>query len=351
MTTQAKPKLSPHIIAALDVVRSFSAIYVVIHHLVQSHNLTSGFGVIFKFGSEAVIVFFLISGFVIYANESHRSHNFTEYYYRRVRRIYPAFAAALVISCLIALDNQDFYARFSWTELIGNLANLQDIAYLKPGVLINPFLKNEPLWSLSYEVVFYAVFPLIMVFYRSNNCITDNVVGVICCFSYIIYFLSPGHFSLVISYFLIWWTGAMAAKSYLEGGRSLFGISWSSLWLIILFIIAVFIVYYVGFDGLYRYPFLQARHFGFALIVVFFCFSSIGQKIFKIFSKTKLSSTYISSISYGLYLFHFPLVVQSWRAQSLFGLFCMTAILILASHVFDREINNKIPRSINKHSV
>jgi peptidoglycan/LPS O-acetylase OafA/YrhL len=62
-------KLSQRVSAGLDAARAIAAIYVVIHHWATSNQLTNGPGLIFRFGQEAVIVFFLLSGFVIFAND------------------------------------------------------------------------------------------------------------------------------------------------------------------------------------------------------------------------------------------------------------------------------------------
>ena len=62
-TLEKKPKSR---LWKLEGVRGFAALYVLIHHL--SHPLIGQSGLKalpFRFGQEAVIVFFLISGFVI----------------------------------------------------------------------------------------------------------------------------------------------------------------------------------------------------------------------------------------------------------------------------------------------
>jgi peptidoglycan/LPS O-acetylase OafA/YrhL len=50
----------------LDYLRGFVALYVVLYHL-RDNELFKGlsFGFLFQFGQEAVIIFFLLSGFVI----------------------------------------------------------------------------------------------------------------------------------------------------------------------------------------------------------------------------------------------------------------------------------------------
>lgn len=348
MSSVPQARLSTSLIATLDIARAIAALYVIAHHIAQANNWTQGFGFVLKFGSEAVIIFFILSGFVIYANEHVRYANLNSYFLRRFLRIYPTLIASIIIASIVAIDNGNFISQFSWVELIGNLFNLQDISYLKPGVIISPFLKNEPLWSLSYEVLFYAVFPFAIKIYRSNPSLTDNLIGVGCCLSYISFFLWPNHFSLVLSYFIIWWTGAMIARSYLHGYRSFFRVGYSLIWLMVLIFIASIVVIYDGFDGFYRYPFLQVRHFVFALIAVLLIFSPIGRFINLVIKRFSISLTYIASVSYGLYLFHFPLLIQSFRSKSALGFLGMVIVLVVASHLFDRGIKARLAKSYPK---
>ena len=189
-----------------------------LHHVAKAHGLLHGPGLILLFGQEAVIVFFLLSGFVIFNGEHRRALRPGGYYARRVRRIYPVLIAAMIVSTLVATDNGDLAARFDWRSLWGTLAGLQDIAAIKPGVIVDPYLDNLPLWSLSYELAFYLVFPPILMLWQRHPRATDHAVGIGCCLCYGLYALHPNHAALVGAYFMIWWSGAMAARAYLAGG-------------------------------------------------------------------------------------------------------------------------------------
>ena len=160
MPAEARRRLPPELIIALDVVRVVAALLVVMQHVGPYHF--AFLGPLNRLGQEAVMIFFLLSGFVIYANEHNRLHDLKGYYLRRMRRIYPTFLIALFVTALIAYANGTLARDFSWWELWGNLAALQDISALKPGVIVSPFLGNDPLWSLSHEIFFYAVFPVVI---------------------------------------------------------------------------------------------------------------------------------------------------------------------------------------------
>ena len=165
VSRRRQPKLSVKLSASLDAARAVAAGYVVLHHVALARGWANGPGLALRFGDEAVMVFFLLSGFVIFANERTRATRPAGYYLRRLRRIYPALVAALLVSTLIAVDNGTFFSMFSYKDLLGTLASLQDIASLKPGVIVDPYLQNFSLWSLSYEVAFYLAFPLVLRFW------------------------------------------------------------------------------------------------------------------------------------------------------------------------------------------
>ena len=341
---EVRPKLSPNLRAGLDVARALAALYVVVHHVANDRGWSHGPGLIFRFGQEAVLVFFLLSGFVIFANERKRALTPGGYYWRRIRRIYPGLLAAMLVSALVALDNGDFSARFNWGELFATLASLQDISFLKPGVIANPFLGNDPLWSLSYEVVFYLIFPFALKAWTRNPQRINMIVGAICCLSYVTFVFWPNHFSIVATYFLVWWCGAMAADAYQRGASDFRAFLPSLCWLTLLCVIAGIAMKIVGFKGVGYYPFLPFRHFAVALIFLMAFSNSLGAKIAKWCSPIAGIAAALASISYGLYVLHYPLLVDWKRAQAPVGFVCSLILLLALSYLIDRRLNAYLGR-------
>jgi len=214
-----QPVLSRRMTVALDSARAAAAIYVVLYHLTLEHHLQHGIGLIFALGQEAVIVFFLLSGFVIFANERDRLVPPGGYYLRRFRRIYPPLIVAMLVSTLIYLDDGLFLETFKWRDLIGTLLMVQDISSIKPGVIVDPYLVNGPLWSLSYEMPFYLAFPFAARALARWPNGTHHAIGLLCILSYAVYMLAPNHWTLVAAYFLIWWIGAMCARAVRGRGQ------------------------------------------------------------------------------------------------------------------------------------
>ena len=107
----------------------------------------------------AVLGFLVISGYSIAASLQRET---THFYGRRFWRIYPAYAAALLVSWLPALDYRHLSAHHllrvghpSAAGFLGNATFLQ-------GFFVAPLVTNPVFWTLSAEVLFYALAPLLL---------------------------------------------------------------------------------------------------------------------------------------------------------------------------------------------
>jgi peptidoglycan/LPS O-acetylase OafA/YrhL len=341
----AKVALSDRAIALLDCARAVAAIYVVVHHVAAARGWAAGLtGIPFRFGQEAVILFFLISGFVIFANEKDRATTGFGYYYRRFRRIYPPLLVALLISTAVFWTNGTLAQNFSLRDLGLTLLNLQDISSLKPGVLVDPYLGNDPLWSLSYEMAFYLVFPSVLTAWKRGRTAVTAAVGIVCTLAYVSFLYSPNHFSLIASYFLVWWSGAMAAEAYMEGARSFVGMPLALASLALLTGASALGVVIEGFFGPGVHPFLEFRHFSVALLVILVGFSPIGRLVASFASRLSKPARAVSAISYGIYVLHYPLLIQSNLTDSILGLLAMAILLVPLAYFADPYLNRVLPR-------
>src|SRR6187402_1469203 len=143
----------------LEAIRGFAALYVVANHIVGWTFLKEVLPPLvrlpFRMGQEAVILFFLLSGFVIYLSESRSTNiDFPKYFLKRFVRIYPILIVAFLLSIIAAFINQHHFVRADARDLVGNIFMMQDLT-TKPGYFVLPFLDNSPLWTLSYECGFY----------------------------------------------------------------------------------------------------------------------------------------------------------------------------------------------------
>jgi peptidoglycan/LPS O-acetylase OafA/YrhL len=331
---ERKP-LSPRLKASLDAARATAAIYVALHHAANHFAWPFPLRLTFAFGQEGVMIFFLLSGFVIYANERDRVSDVTGYLWRRIKRIYPCLIATMAISIFVALDNGNLTELFRWDEFFGTLAHLQDQDN-KPGIIVSPFMGNGPLWSLSYEMLFYLIFPLAMWLWDKFGQHGQHILGAFSVICYCIYAIMPNHWTLVFAYFIAWWCGAMAAHAYMHGAKDFRAIAVPLIWLGGLCLLAAVLLAILGFQGLAYYPFAQMRHFLVSLAFVIILFGPIGRLLAKYAEPFAKPSAYLASISYGIYVFHVPILMRWDRIHSALSILMGTALLVAVSIVFDR---------------
>lgn len=113
------------------------------------------------FLTRAIVVFFLLSGLVVSLQASRSGHNWPGYFASRLLRLYlPAWASIGFAVVLILVIPRGFAPMDNWlgatnaTDLsAGQLLNEATLLPQKP-------LINNPLWSLSWEVVFSVLLPL-----------------------------------------------------------------------------------------------------------------------------------------------------------------------------------------------
>lgn len=307
----------------LDALRGFAALYVALGHWVDCNDATPLFiRHALRFGQQSVILFFLLSGFVIYIATS-RSENvpFRDYFIKRFRRIYPVMIGAFIVSFIIAFIDGNFFEMFDGKVLIGNLLMLQDYGTDKPGLWFTYFMRNSPLWSLSYEWWFYMLF---FVFYKfliksPYRLLTAFLISLVSAISYLIY---PNHASLVFAYFIIWWTGYEAADVYFK--QKTFTLQ-NMKWLIAanLSILLLFVGYQFGQQQIESALGIEAiivkkPIIHFSTCVIFLSSGLLWWRAKLIgFNQILGVFIYVAPISYALYVLHFP-ILKIWDLYQYF---------------------------------
>jgi peptidoglycan/LPS O-acetylase OafA/YrhL len=285
----------------LDGIRFVAALSVVIYHM----------GFEFIPGYQAVMVFFVLSGFLIsgsiLSSMSNSRWSWVDYIVSRLVRLWVVLIPSLVVSCACVLVDRWFLegkafpgAALSAAVLLKNLFFLQ---FLDGQV----FAGNQPLWSLAYEFWFYAIFPLILgIFYHKGHsarllCLALSVLLAVFMHSF-------------IEYFLIWVLGAVAV--YVSGQKftAVKPVSWR-FGVIFLLVVLMFLLslnirflatgnnhpgaqpvqfYYDAFTGL-----------AFAGLLLLIFSSGNNTPAPKWLAKT---AEKLSGFSFSLYLTHYPLM-------------------------------------------
>jgi peptidoglycan/LPS O-acetylase OafA/YrhL len=190
----------------LHLVRWLAALLVILAHarLLTGYSTEPIFTFFARHAHAAVMVFFVLSGYVIAATtETKRTHGYTlrDYFLDRSSRIYsvllPALALTIVLDAVGAAMMPEHYARLPVSSylvrLLANLFSLQGFW----GFRIQ-FGSNPPLWSIGYEVCYYALFGLFV--WRPKHWLLFS--------SAIAIFVGP----VVVGYGVIWFFGALAYR-------------------------------------------------------------------------------------------------------------------------------------------
>ena len=131
---------------ALDGIRGIAVAIVVLHHL-QVPWVHGGW--------LGVDLFFALSGFLITHSLLGKEERLGEFWTRRAWRLAPAMA--LLLAWYVAFVHRGMWLTW-WLASLGQVLNVHDAASLH-----GPFSPEiGHLWSLSAEVQFYAVWPLVV---------------------------------------------------------------------------------------------------------------------------------------------------------------------------------------------
>lgn len=116
----------------------------------------------------AVRGFFVVSGILVFMSHENSS-SLLSYANKRLRRIYPAYFAAVMLGAVFLAPLSSVapgeYFSLEWVKyVLANLAFMNFVHPTLPGVFSDNIFReiNGALWTLKIEVMFYAVIPLIV---------------------------------------------------------------------------------------------------------------------------------------------------------------------------------------------
>jgi len=214
----------------VDAARGLAAGLVLIHHLdvffpialtglLGNSFALSLLNALSSLNSEAVMLFFVISGFCIQATSRRydffRRNDLAHYGLRRAARILPPYLIAIAFTFAIGMVmGRTADKSFSFETLAGNLAFVQTSDGMR-GTWFVPFGNNAPLWSLSFEVFYYVIFPAAILLElrllggfglrRSLAGLALTFAG--CCASLLCYELLPNPIMLFATLYFVWRIG------------------------------------------------------------------------------------------------------------------------------------------------
>jgi peptidoglycan/LPS O-acetylase OafA/YrhL len=341
----------------LEAVRGFAALYVVLFHALPQKIMLAGLnvGILFRFGPEAVIVFFALSGFVIkYTWERSKDKSFRYYFTRRFIRLYIPLFFIFLLGYLLKSWQEGAMVSPEWGTLLGNIFMLQDVISQKPNVVSGTYMGNGVLWSLSYEWWFYMLFFLLaknIPAQKLNRWV--NIITILAAVSYLIY---PFIVNRLLMYFAIWWIGVRFAEMYIKGATFSFRSVLPYAWVLgtIAGILGLNLYIHYSFTKIYSYPlvaypFVELRHFVFAIVVLF---GAIAWKQFHWFGFRQTINVfkYLAPSSYVIYISHHYLLVEAGYLRFInhkvteYGLYIL--LMILFSYLLEVVIYNRIRKKL-----
>jgi peptidoglycan/LPS O-acetylase OafA/YrhL len=295
--------------------RFIAAISIVVYHfgltLAPFNNEHVSF--LFSQANIGVSYFFVLSGFVmIIAYGGKPGFKISDYYRNRIARIYPVYLLAiLMLFTFRIIFSQDL-------DISGLFLNVLAIQAWIPGKALS---FNGPGWSLSVEFVFYAIFPFLVNYcYRKWD--LKTVIFQVCIFwliSQLIFHLClafnllqpyPSKSQDLLLYFPLFHlneflAGNLTGLIFLKYHKNL-------RWNLDLFVTGLFIllILAIRFKDV-----LSINYHDGALALVFapFIFVMALNRGFltSIFSKRLM--VFLGEISYGIYIYQFPLYY--WSAK------------------------------------
>ena len=154
-------------------------------------------------GHQAVVVFFLLSGFVIAFVTKEKEIHISEYLINRASRIYSVAIPALIISWLVYKLGLEFrpevFVSFNGEFFSTIPTFLSALTFTNQSWIGVNIFANPPYWSLSYEVLYYLFFAV--VYYLKG------IKKVILAFI-LIFIMGPS----ILLYLPIWFLGVLCYK-------------------------------------------------------------------------------------------------------------------------------------------
>ena len=229
---------------SLDMLRGVLAVYVLLGHcrwllwtghsqwMAQPHarwlEPVVYASALVRYGREAVMVFFVLSGFFIHLRMAERANlegaglSARGFYWRRAHRLGAPYALALVVTVVCDAIGRTWFPALYHAATGDALTDgvFRHTGYgwdsVVPALVVLPssrgpdFGTNGPLWSLAFEVVYYALYPAWIAVRKKSAVLAFLVVPALC----LTLALLPDQPFLVtvLIFYPVWLAGAALAE-------------------------------------------------------------------------------------------------------------------------------------------
>lgn len=320
---------------ALDFLRGLAALTVFLCHIrgasfvefgaLPAHQQTVAVAALFaltRVGHEAVMVFFVLSGFLVGGQIINRIRSdrfdLTAYAIDRATRIFVPLIPACLLTAGIA--RLAFGIPLNWTQIGTNTFGLNNITD-------STLPQNAPLWSLAYEIWFYVFAGAVAYTLSARTLRLATLLAAICAVAIV---------SASNPFYLPFWCLGAAAIAFLQSQFK------TRLAVIGIAVFAVGCISYElgarsrSFENLDLLPLSMSEAcicLGIALTLPKLC-TNKADNVFAQFTKPILA---LSRMSYSLYLVHYPLncLLGLWMTKATaLSLVSITMLSLRAGLVF-----------------
>lgn len=307
--------MTPAFSVYLDLVRATAALLVLFYHASGGEFGGAWLQPAFAHtGTPGVIIFFVLSGFVISWTAATKEKDFKVFIINRLARLWSVAIPALAVTYIadrigFAIDPQLYSGIEDWAALLAHPFSHLAMS----GVFLNQIwfldvrpLSNNPFWSLSYEWWYYAAFGCFMLIRgRAGSLLTLAALAV----------MGPKIWLL----FPVWLMG-VAVYRQLQVRRRLPVAAAVALFLAPLGVAGVFALYsvlhlreriealidphYLAFSII----FIPATLFGALVALNIFAFPSLERFLAPGLARIERPVRWVAGATLSIYLYHYPLL-------------------------------------------
>ena len=353
----------------VDLLRGFAALSVVVYHVIEHFNWTSfpisGPLLWFRGGWMGVDLFFVISGFVIglsafAAIDRDGPRNFQgSFFSRRIARIVPLHYLTMLV--FIVFISPEFLFTNFWVNLTSHLVFLHNLDINFSGAI------NGSNWSLATEMQFYVLMLLVAPWIRTERWWVIAVVFTCIAWAWrygVTVFVQPtpqlGPFPVFVAATQLpgmldeFVAGLLLARLVRsEYGEKLLGGRISvqvALFTLALIVVTVTMSIYWQYASFWNYPLMVTMWrsllaLAFVLVLLF----TISIKVTGVPRKLLAPLFYLGTISYGIYLWHLPVLLSlkrlTWISPSVALIWGVGLTCVFASvswHFFEQPIIKRL---------
>lgn len=368
----------------LDSIRGISSLIVMIGHHLMIFSVFQNYSyednkpfvmyllketparLIFSSGNESVIIFFVLSGFVLYKSIQKNYDSYGTFLLKRISRIYIPYIVAISIAILCqttmskyGISNLSEWFNRSWTIESSLSLIAQHILLIGK---YNTDAYNGVIWSLVHEMRISIIFPLVMMVclrktlrYSLLSLFSFSICSVVILFLFHSS-LTLTSYALTLHYTVLFLLGALVAKY--KNNLIVFYSNRIKNEKIAWFLLAVLIYMYEGLIGeinlLNNFIF---RDYAVAISACLFVILSLSVSTLSSLLRNKYL-LYLGKISYSLYLYHIiSLFSLVYMLHEIFPLpivlilsLILSFILAIISYLFVEKFAFRIGKYITKQS-